>query len=167
VLLPPKKARVIISARYGGQKLNTALQQGSVRSGDTVNNLKLLIFSDPEAAEYQSSEHRRVRNYMTKLGSRGLLPPCPPRSQTYAKNMHKFLGLFADFLRCAYGCILKSIRDAVPELDLGEAAIHTAIPLPVRTAPEEIHIVLAAVNAAGVPKPYVVDEPAAALAYHI
>jgi hypothetical protein len=91
--------------------------------------------------------------------------------------------LFSDFLGHAYRHILRRIGEEHPELqwphwddetryrnfnpseDLG-IQIETAIAIPVETSPNDVQLVLKAARNAGIPNPYPVPEPAAALAYH-
>ncbi|OCT49740.1 hypothetical protein CLCR_06805 [Cladophialophora carrionii] len=150
-----------------GMQVNYAVDTGIISREDVIKNLKLLLFDDGEDTTSQEAERYRIRKYMAEMRSKGHLPPLSPViTQIEETSVHELLGLYSDFLRHAYQFVLGRIQRAYPEADFNEVEVETAIPLPVKTSPSEIEMILAAVKAAGIPNPFVVGEPTAALAHH-
>jgi hypothetical protein len=150
-----------------GMQVNNAVDTGVISREDVIKDLKLLLFKDGEDVISQQDERRRVRKYMRELRSKGFLPPLPSViTQINETGVHEFLGLYSDFLRHAYHFVLGRIRGAYPEVNFNETLVEVAIPLPVKCNPDEVELVLAAVKAAGIPNPFVVGEPTAALAHY-
>ena len=165
--VPTQLAYTESGDRLWGIQVTDALHHGTIRSEDVVGNLKLLLFNDVQVSQGQQDERQRLRTRMINLRSQGYLPQLPAViTEIDDAAVHEFLGLYSEFLRLAYDYVLDKIRLAHPTLVLEDTVIEVAIPLPVRTDPREAQLVLAAVKAADIPNPFVVGEPAAAMAYH-
>ncbi|KIW70035.1 hypothetical protein PV04_02346 [Phialophora macrospora] len=164
---PPLDPTQLHWPQLWGMQVNNAVDTGVISREDVIKDLKLLLFKDGEDIISQQAERHRVRKYMRELRNQDLLPPLPSViTQINETGVHEFLGLYSDFLRHAYLFVVGRIRNAYPEVNFDEIVVEVAIPLPVKCSPDEVELILAAVKAAGIPNPFVVGEPTAALAHH-
>jgi hypothetical protein len=167
VYRPPSDSTQLYWQQLWGMQVNNAVDTGLIAREDVIKDLKILLFNDGQDAISQQAERHRVRQYMGHLRRMRVLPPLPPEiTQIEETSVHEFLGLYSDFLRHAYHFILGSIRAAHPEVNFNDLAVEVALPLPVKCNPDEVQLILAAAKAAGIPTPFVVGEPTAALAHH-
>lgn len=171
-----------------GEEVNEALQESRIREEDAKRYFKRDLFQYPDEKSrdlttklYYTEEisdtkqvcrvktHIRFSESLTKDG----IPP-------NANNIEE-ISLYAHYMRLAFRYILKFIAEThstlgweIQDIETkedwtppGNPTIRVGLPLPVASTPQQTSLIMIAAEAAGMPNPYPMAEPASALAYHL
>ncbi|OAP64244.1 hypothetical protein AYL99_00216 [Fonsecaea erecta] len=161
-----------------GDEVDQALKKGDINESQVVRHLKPSLFH----AHTASQQHFQGGIELTKE-RKTELSDCLKFYGEVPRDYHlENISVFSYYLGFVYRFVLRFIATSHGSLGWpvfdnledykswtppGNPRITVSLPVPVRSSPAQVQLMVAAAKAAGIPNPYPVAEPAAAMIYHL